>query len=178
MEGSRGRKDLLPTLQLLAPGDARVLSTGPSLRRSPAPTGDRTSSSPGMAARPAPQGWTRCVLKLLSNRDTRHGHSKAGERLSSCHFNTPVNQSRWKPYALLGSFHLVARETSFPFKMAGKGLQKPAFNPLFSGAIQGLQQLPSPAASCRTAAWERCRSLTQEQRQCLCQGVQRKSKAA
>lgn len=66
------------------------------------------------------------------------------KRLSSCHFNTPVNQSRWKPYALLGSIHLVARETSFPFKMAGKGLQKPAFNPLFSGTIQVPRQLPQP----------------------------------
>lgn len=88
---------------------------------------------------------------------------KLKRELSSCHFNTPVNQSRWKPYALLGSIHLVARETSFPFKMAGKGLQKNLLLTPFSQArSKSPGSSPSPAASCRTAAWESCRSLTQE----------------
>lgn len=103
----------------------------PSLQRSPDPVlmWDLISSSPrtGQEQDQCCRGWTHGLLKLLSNRDTGHGHTKAEERLSSCHFNTLVNQSRWKPYALLGSIHLVARETSFPFKMAGKSLQKTCF---------------------------------------------------
>ena len=115
----------------------------------PALTREPTSSSPGMVWEQGQRrrGWTHGLLKLTTNRDTGHGHLKAEERLSSCHFNTPVNQSRWKPYALLGSIHLVARETSFLFKMAGKGLQKPASNPHFSGMIRA------------PPAWQHCAIL-------------------